>query len=162
MNDKSSIIYMHFFHSPAEEKRHWIIQDCSNQGHTCWIRHYALQFCARQKKTTLKYWNDNATPAATLCFQLSLAYISNGMTVAHQRIKSISQSLCKTWRWSKRWTLIWKCSLMRFNRCRENRSHGRLCFVEIVNTSTALWSQAHTWCFAFCGQASIWTLHMPT
>ncbi len=65
-DDKASIIYTHLFHSPAEMKRQRIIQGCSNQGHTCWIWYYAQRFRAGQK-TTLKHWNDNATPAA-VCF----------------------------------------------------------------------------------------------
>lgn len=66
------IYHLHESHSEtAEEKMLCIIQDCSNQGYTCWIWYYTLQFCFPQK-TTLKFWNDNATPAVALCFSLHM------------------------------------------------------------------------------------------
>lgn len=70
-SDEWQIIYhLHKSHSQPAEERLWIIQNCSNQGHTCWIWYYTPQFGSPQK-TTLKYWNDNATPVVAL-------YTSNG------------------------------------------------------------------------------------
>lgn len=108
------------FHSPTESRQ-------SNQGHACGSRYAAPQFCTWQK-TASKYLNDNATPAATLSFQMPLAYISNGVGATH--------------RWRKASLKVFgKCeddpnteihfrvhSLMRLNGRRERSSRGHFLF----------------------------------
>lgn len=62
MNDKSSIIYMRLFHSPAEERRFLNYTGLLKSRSYMLNLLYALLFSAQQK-TTLKYWNENETPA---------------------------------------------------------------------------------------------------